>query len=113
MLVSKYTVRGLLMKKAEFENLMEKYPARKFCLHNGFAGFHFGCPSNPEWISFEEAYDLLLKYENLTGINPISDFENTWYINALLFDNDEANQLREETGFRMLGFNEEKDCIYE
>lgn len=99
------------MDKIEFNRLIAKYPDKKFCLHDGFAGFSFGRPSNPKWISFEEAYEILIKYEKLTKINPIIDIENTWYLFALEFENESKN-LISETGYRMIGFVEEKDALY-
>lgn len=99
------------MNRTEFNNLREDYPEKKFCLHNGFAGFCYGYPSNPKWISFDEAYRILLKYEEYTKINPLNDIENTWYLFTLVFEN-EASSLKKETGYNMIGFNEETEALY-
>ncbi len=99
------------MNRTEFKSLRKEFPTRRFCLHNGFAGFSFGSPSDPKWISFEAAYKLLMRYEKLTNTNPLTDFEKTWYCFSLQF-NRAAKPLNAETGFRMMGFNEESECVY-
>ena len=33
----------------------------KLCLHNGFAGFSFGCPSNPIFLDKDYAIKILEK----------------------------------------------------
>lgn len=93
----------------EIEIFTKKYPTRQFCLHNGFAGFSYGCPSNPLLISKIQAIDYLSKYYTKTGNNPIEIMESKLF--TLLFD-DAVPELYKETGYRMLGFNTKDECLY-
>jgi hypothetical protein len=99
------------MDKQDFENLLKQYPDRKFCLHNGFAGFSYGSPSNPKWITNEKAFEILTKYERLTGTDPIKDFDGLWHVWTLPFEK-RAWFLRLRTMYRMIGFNQEHDALY-
>ena len=99
------------MDKNEFNELLIKYPDRNFCLHNGFPGFGFGSPSNPKWISHDKAYKLLVRYEKLTGNNPVRNFDDLWYIYSLEFSK-KAWLLRIITFYRMIGFYRHSDACY-
>lgn len=99
------------MDKDKFEKLLSLNPDRKFCLHNGYAGFAYGMPSNPKWISNERAWKILERYERLTGVDPIENFDKTWDLHTLLFDK-RAWTLRITTFHKMNGFNLETECLY-
>lgn len=93
----------------ELDQLMRKYPDRKFCLHNGFAGFSYGCPSNPVFINKKEALTYLIKYNQITENNPLKIMESKLF--TLMFD-DIVPELYQETGYRMMGFNTPDECLY-
>jgi hypothetical protein len=93
----------------EVDAFICKNPGKQFCLHNGFAGFSYGSPSNPVFIKKEEALKYLLKYYEITGINPLEVMETK--LNTLLFD-DNVPELYQETGYRMLGYNTPEECLY-
>jgi|GEM_PF-946015 len=99
------------MDKTSFEHFILQHPKRKFNLHHGFAGFGYGMPSNPKWITNERAFNLLLEYEKLTGKDPIKNYETLWYINTLVFEK-KAWWLRIKTWHRFIGFNLEDECLY-
>jgi hypothetical protein len=99
------------MDKESFERILKENPDRKFCLHDGFAGFSYGSPSNPKWITNEKAFKILSRYERLTGIDPIENFKEVWKLDTLLFEN-KAWILRWTTRHRMIGFNREQDALF-
>ncbi|HOH37807.1 MAG TPA: hypothetical protein PK419_09425 [Spirochaetota bacterium] len=84
-------------------------PTCRFCLHNGFAGFSYGCPSNPKFIENDVALELLNEYHQLTGNNPIEIMDSE--LDTLMFEGVE-DQLYIKAGFRMMGFNDPKKCLY-
>lgn len=97
------------MNRAAFDEFVNKSPDRRFCLHNGFAGFSYGSPSNPKWLDNNRAFKILSRYEKLTGVDPILNFNELWEIQCLLFTK-KAWVLRILTGKRMMGFNRNDEC---
>jgi hypothetical protein len=99
-----------MLKRIDIEKIIKEHPNRQFCLHNGYAGFAYGTPSNPHFISEDEALDILISYQKSTGNNPLEELLNdTWF--TLMFD-DVVPEIMERTGYRMLGFNDPQDCLY-
>ncbi|HTL80220.1 MAG TPA: hypothetical protein VL651_00875 [Bacteroidia bacterium] len=97
------------MNKTQFEEFISKSPNKKFCLHKGYAGFRYGSPSNPKWISNQKAFKLLLRYEKLTGCDPLNLLEKQIYTLQFI---GKAWSLRLITFHRMMGFNTEEECSY-
>ncbi|MBP7584188.1 MAG: hypothetical protein KBA61_09160 [Spirochaetes bacterium] len=95
----------------EFDTMLHRFPDRKFCLHDGFAGFRWGSPSNPKWISKQEAITILVEYNRLTCHNPVKELLKYDNLFSICFEG-KAECLIETTGFRMLGFNEDSECLY-
>lgn len=99
------------MDKVSFEKFVNENPDKTFCLHNGFEGFGSSSPSNPKWISAEKAFKILKRYETLTGVDPLSQFDWRSPLKVLLFER-KAWILSWMTGYKMIGFNREQDVIY-
>lgn len=99
------------MDRESFERIVKENPDKKFCLHDGFAGFSYGSPSNPKWITNEKAFKILSQYEKLTGLDPIKNYEKLWSLDTLLFDK-KAWVLKWTTRYRMMAFNKEQDVLY-
>ena len=93
----------------QIEQFIKKYPDKKFCLHNGYAGFCYGSPSNPEFITNEQAKEYLLEYYRETKNNPIEIMENQLFTLSFF---DVAPKLQEKTGYRMMGFNKKSECLF-
>ena len=95
----------------EFISFRNENLEKFFCLHNGFAGFSYGSPSNPKWISDLDAYEILVKYELLTSKNPLELLLDRSNLRTVLFEGG-AEGLVGETGFHMIGFNAKCECKY-
>jgi len=47
--------------KNSIEEWIASRPNAKLCLHNGFAGFSYGCPSNPIFLDKDYAIKIIEK----------------------------------------------------
>jgi hypothetical protein len=81
----------------------------KLCLHNGFAGFSFGCPSNPIFLDKDYAIKIIEKVietehkslKELLYLDTVS-IENVFSVFPEL----------EKIGYRYIGLNIESECLY-
>ena len=104
----------LVLGKMEIRKSIEEWiasrPNAKLCLHNGFAGFSFGCPSNPIFLDKDYAIKIIEKVietenkslKELLYLNTVINIENVFPIFPEL----------EKIGYRFIGLNIESECLY-
>ncbi len=98
----------------EIKNSIEEWIASrsnaKLCLHNGFAGFSYGCPSNPIFLDKDYAIKIIEKvieteHKTLTellDLDTVINIENVFSIFPEL----------KKLGYRFIGLNIESVCLY-
>lgn len=101
-------------KKMEIKNSIEEWiaskPDAKLCLHNGFAGFLWGCPSNPIFLDKYYAIKIIEKVietehkelKELLYLDTVINIECVFSIFPELNKN----------GYRFIGLNTESECLY-
>ena len=98
----------------EIKNSIEEWiasrPNAKLCLHNGFAGFSYGCPSNPIFLEKEYAIKIIEKVietehkplKELLYLDTVINIEKVFSIFPEL----------KKIGYRFIGLNIESECLY-
>ena len=98
----------------EIKNSIEEWiaskPDAKLCLHNGFAGFSWGCPSNPIFVDKYYAIKIIEKVietehkelKELLYLDTVINIECVFSIFP------ELNKI----GYRFIGLNTESECLY-
>lgn len=59
----------------------------------------------------DEAIDLLREYSRLTNLDPINELLKVENAFCLLLEG-VAPELKKKTGYRIIGFNDPKHCLY-
>lgn len=91
------------------EDWINNTPDGKFCIHNGFAGFSFGCPSNPIFIDSNYAKKYI---ERIIEIEKKS-LQELIYINSINIEKlfPDFPELQ-KIGYRFIGLVRESECLY-
>lgn len=89
---------------------MSSRPNAKLCLHNGFAGFSFGCPSNPIFLDKDYAITIIEKVIEIEhkSLNELLYLHTTINIENVLSEFPELEKI----GYRYIGLNIEAECLY-
>lgn len=96
--------------RKSIEGWIASRPNAKLCLHNGFAGFSFGCPSNPIFLDKNYAIKIIEKVietehkslKELLYLDTAISIENVFSIFPEL----------KKIGYRYIGLNIESECLY-
>ena len=104
----------LLEKKMEIRKSIEEWidsrPNAKLCLHNGFAGFSYGCPSNPIFLDKDYAIKIIEKVIETEG-KPLKEL---LYLDTVISIENVFSLFPElkKIGYRFIGLNIESECLY-
>ena len=92
------------------EEWVASRPNAKLCLHNGFAGFSFGCPSNPIFLDKDYAIMIIEKVIEIEhkSLNELLYLHTTINIENVLSEFPELEKI----GYRYIGLNTEAECSY-
>ena len=96
--------------KNSIEEWIASRPNAKLCLYNGFAGFSFGCPSNPFFVDKDYAIKIIKKaietehkpLKELLYLDTVINIEKVFSIFPEL----------QKIGYRFMGLNIESECLY-
>ena len=96
--------------KNSIEEWIASRPNAKLCLHNDFAGFSYGCPSNPIFLDKDYAIKIIEKVieaehkplKELLYLDTVINIENVFSIFPEL----------KKIGYRFIGLNIESECLY-
>ena len=96
--------------RKSIEEWVESRPNAKLCLHNGFAGFSFGCPSNPIFLDKDYAIMIIEKVIEIEhkSLNELLYFHTTINIENVLSEFPELAKI----GYRYIGLYIEAECLY-
>ena len=92
------------------EEWIKSRPNAKLCLHNGFAGFSYGCPSNPIFLDKDYSIKIIKKVietehkplKELLYLDTVINIEKVFSIFPEL----------QKIGYRFIGLNIESECAY-
>ena len=96
--------------RKSIEECIASRPNAKVCLHNGFAGFSYGCPSNPIFLDKDYAIKIIEKVietehkslKELLYLDTLISIEKVFPIFPEL----------DKIGYRYIGLNIESECLY-
>ena len=89
--------------RKSIEEWVASRPNAKLCLHNGFAGFSFGCPSNPIFLDKDYAIMIIEKVIEIEhkSLNELLYLHTTINIENVLSEFPELEKI----GYRYIGLN--------
>ncbi len=102
------------MKKLEFSDLTEienEIVDGRYYVHNGYYGFAYGSPLNPKRISNKTALDILNRYVEITGKNPIPEMKKNF--NDLVYTEAHTKLFQETMGNRITGYYAPDTCVFD
>ena len=96
--------------RKSIEEWVASRPNAKLCLHNGFAGFSFGCPSNPIFLDKDYAIKIIEKVIETEG-KPLKEL---LYLDTVISIENLFSLFPElkKIGYRFIGLNIESECLY-
>lgn len=96
--------------RKSIEEWVASRPNAKLCLHNGFAGFSFGCPSNPIFLDKDYAIMIIEKVIEIEhkSLNELLYLHTTINIENVLSEFPELEKI----GYQYIGLNIEAECLY-
>lgn len=103
--------RGEKMEiRKSIEEWIDSRPNAKLCLHNGFAGFSYGCPSNPIFLDKDYAIKIIEKVIETEG-KPLKEL---LYLDTVISIENVFSLFPElkKIGYRFIGLNIESECLY-
>ena len=96
--------------RKSIEEWIASRPNAKLCLHNGFAGFRWGSPSNPIFLDKDYAIKIIEKVIE-TENKPLKEL--LYLYTAISIENVFSifPELK-KIGYRYIGLNIESECLY-
>ena len=96
--------------RKSIEEWIASRPNAKLCLHNGFAGFSYGCLSNPIFLDKNYTIKIIEKVietehkslKELLYLDTLISIEKVFPIFPEL----------DKIGYRYIGLNIESECLY-